>query len=75
MTINTRYFFLLTFLLLLPIAKADKIEQFNEAFARSVQNKLNAQSIPGGAYVIVHKNIVIDLKSFGYTDKTQRKKS
>jgi beta-lactamase class C len=74
MTINTRYFFLLTFLLLLPIAKADKIEQFNETFARSVQNKLNAQSIPGGAYVIVHKNIVIDLKSFGYTDKTQRKK-
>lgn len=65
---------LLVFLLTtLPYAHANKIQKFTETFANNVQKKLTAQSIPGGAYVIVHGDTIIDQKHFGYTDKTKRR--
>ncbi len=70
-----KFFYLLLFCLLttLPFAHANKIKQFTEAFASNVQKNLTAESIPGGAYVIVRGDAIIDQKHFGYTDKTKRR--
>ena len=62
---------LLLALFLTPLSSANNVSQFKENFSTQVKKQLKRYSIPGGAYVIVQKNNIIAMESFGHTDKAK----
>lgn len=56
------------------LIKAQPIQDFNQSFSKNLAHQLSALSIPGAAYVIVKKDKIAALETFGYTDQKNTKK-
>ena len=66
-----RVFLLLLALLLSPISSADNLDQLNTTFPKQFTKNLQQYNIPGGAYVIVQRDKIVSLETFGHTDTSK----
>lgn len=69
-----RFTFLLSSLLFFPLSYGNDFTEVRKKFSKTVANELKKHNIPGAAYVIIQNNKVVELETFGYTDKSKSKK-
>jgi len=67
----SRIYCSLFLLLVLPLANANNLNQFNEKLAKKVAKQLVQNSIPGGAYAIIKNNQISAIETFGHIDKAK----
>ena len=56
------------------MAFADDLEKFNQQLLGIVNGQLDAQGIPGAAYVVVKGKKIVALETIGYVDKAKSRK-
>lgn len=66
--------FVLLALCFIPPAYSNTLSEFNRAFSVKVKTELAQHNIPGAAYVVIHKDKVSALETYGYVDQAKSKK-